>query len=136
MMNINLGKPDIKWLRNGVEIKSSEDFRYENAGAVYKLVIAEVFPEDSGTYMVFASTAAGKAISACTVQVTDEDSKAPIITSFPQSANVEEGNSIKLLCSVSSQDGVKGFILGCIRTLTPSFLKIRPELCLVECLRA
>ena len=57
------------WLRNGTELKPSEDFRFENAGDVYKLVIGEVFPEDSGVYCCEAVNTGGTALSECTIYV-------------------------------------------------------------------
>ena len=67
---IFLGKPDkVEWLRDGKLVKESEDFRYENAGDVYKLIIAEVFPEDSGVYTCKVANAGGYSASSCTVFV-------------------------------------------------------------------
>lgn len=64
------GKPDeVLWLKDGKEIKPSDDFRYENAGDVYKLIIVEIFPEDGGVYTCQASNAGGRVSSSCTVYV-------------------------------------------------------------------
>lgn len=63
------GKPDVKWFRNKEEIKDSEDFKYENAGDVFKLVITEVFPEDGGIYVCEATNSAATASSNFTINV-------------------------------------------------------------------
>lgn len=50
---------DVVWLHNNKEIKPSKDFQYARDGNVYKLQIAEIFPEDSGTYTCEAFNNAG-----------------------------------------------------------------------------
>ncbi|KAH9366474.1 hypothetical protein HPB48_022308 [Haemaphysalis longicornis] len=62
-------KFDVVWLHNEKEIKSSKDFQYVTEGEVYKLVIAEIFPEDSGTYTCEAFNDVGEAFSTCTLDV-------------------------------------------------------------------
>lgn len=47
---IGAQKFDVVWLHNNKEIKPSKDFQYTNEANIYKLQIAEIFPEDSGTY--------------------------------------------------------------------------------------
>lgn len=64
-----LGSPDIKWYKGREQIVDSEDFRYENDGNTYRLVIAEVFPEDSGMYKCVAENEAGSSSSSFTVFV-------------------------------------------------------------------
>ncbi|XP_011644664.1 myosin light chain kinase, smooth muscle-like [Pogonomyrmex barbatus] len=57
---------DVVWLHNNKEIKPSKDFQYTNEANIYKLVIAEIFPEDSGTYTCEAFNDAGESYSLCT----------------------------------------------------------------------
>lgn len=64
-----LGSPEVKWYKGREQITDSEDFRYENDGDTYRLVIAEVFPEDSGMYKCVAENEAGTASSSFTVFV-------------------------------------------------------------------
>ena len=64
-----LGSPEVKWYKGREQINDSEDFRYENDGSTYRLVIAEVFPEDSGMYKCVAENEAGSASSCFTVFV-------------------------------------------------------------------
>ena len=68
------GKPEVKWLANGKLVKDCEDFRYQNAGDVHKLIIGEIFPEDSGMYTCTATNAGGTASSSCTVFVKGTES--------------------------------------------------------------
>ena len=61
--------PVIKFYREGAEIQSSADFQIVQEGDLYSLLIAEAFPEDSGTYSVNASNSSGRATSACELLV-------------------------------------------------------------------
>jgi hypothetical protein len=62
-------KFDVIWLHNNKEIKPSKDFQYTNEANIYKLNIAEIFPEDSGTYTCEAFNDAGESFSSCTLIV-------------------------------------------------------------------
>ncbi|KAG7233596.1 hypothetical protein INR49_006811 [Caranx melampygus] len=55
--------PVVKFYREGAEIQSSADFRILQEGDLYSLLIAEAFPEDSGTYSVTATNSSGRATS-------------------------------------------------------------------------
>lgn len=55
--------PVVKFFREGAEIQSSADFQIVQEGDLYSLLIAEAFPEDSGTYSVSASNSSGRATS-------------------------------------------------------------------------
>uniref|UniRef100_A0A4W5MNI7 Ig-like domain-containing protein n=1 Tax=Hucho hucho TaxID=62062 RepID=A0A4W5MNI7_9TELE len=55
--------PVVKFYREGAEIQSSADFQIVQEGDLYSLLIAEAFPEDSGTYSVNASNSSGRATS-------------------------------------------------------------------------
>jgi len=66
---IGAQKFDVIWLHNNKEIKPSKDFQYTNEANIYKLNIAEIFPEDSGTYTCEAFNDAGESFSSCTLIV-------------------------------------------------------------------
>lgn len=66
---IGAKKLDVIWLHNNKEIKPSKDFKYTNEANIYKLQIAEIFPEDSGTYTCEAFNDAGESFSSCTLNV-------------------------------------------------------------------
>ncbi|GLH11531.1 Titin, partial [Gryllus bimaculatus] len=97
---IGAEKFDVVWLHNNKEIKPSKDFEYTNEANIYKLNIAEIFPEDSGTYTCEAFNDAGESFSSCTlnVLVPNEEPKSPVFKTFPQSATVQEGEGVKFEC--------------------------------------
>ncbi|XP_047102318.1 twitchin isoform X3 [Schistocerca piceifrons] len=97
---IGAKKFDVIWLHNNKEIKPSKDFEYTNEANIYKLNIAEIFPEDSGTYTCEAFNDAGESFSSCTlvVLVPNEEPKSPVFKTFPQSATVQEGESVRFEC--------------------------------------
>lgn len=66
---IGAKKFDVVWLHNNKEIKPSKDFQYSNEANIYKLNIAEIFPEDSGTYTCETFNDAGESFSSCTLNV-------------------------------------------------------------------
>uniref|UniRef100_A0A3Q3GPR1 Ig-like domain-containing protein n=1 Tax=Labrus bergylta TaxID=56723 RepID=A0A3Q3GPR1_9LABR len=65
--------PVVKFFREGAEIQSSADFRILQEGDLYSLLIAEAFPEDSGTYSVTATNSSGRATSTAELQVQGEE---------------------------------------------------------------
>lgn len=62
-------KFDVVWLHNEKEIKPSKDFQYVKEGDNYLLKIAEVFPEDAGTYTCEAFNDVGETFSTCTLVI-------------------------------------------------------------------
>ncbi|KAL7385130.1 hypothetical protein ABVT39_016267 [Epinephelus coioides] len=65
--------PVVKFYREGAEIQSSADFRILQEGDLYSLLIAEAFPEDSGTYSVTATNSSGRATSTAELLVQGEE---------------------------------------------------------------
>lgn len=92
---IGANKFDVIWLHNNKEIKPSKDFKYTNEANIYKLEIAEIFPEDSGAYTCEAFNDAGESFSSCTLNVIvpGDQPKSPVFKTFPVSATVSEGES-------------------------------------------
>lgn len=64
--------PTVKFYREGAEIQSSADFQILQDGDLYSLLIAEAFPEDSGTYSVTATNSSGRATSTAEILVQGE----------------------------------------------------------------
>ncbi|CAH1103156.1 unnamed protein product [Psylliodes chrysocephalus] len=92
---IGAEKFDVIWLHNNKEIKPSKDFQYTNEANIYKLIIAEIFPEDAGAYTCEAFNDSGESFSSCTlnVLVPGEQPKSPVFKTFPISATVSGGES-------------------------------------------
>uniref|UniRef100_H3DPY6 Ig-like domain-containing protein n=1 Tax=Tetraodon nigroviridis TaxID=99883 RepID=H3DPY6_TETNG len=65
--------PTVKFYREGAEIQSSADFQILQDGDLYSLLIAEAFPEDSGTYSVTAANSSGRATSTAELLVQGEE---------------------------------------------------------------
>ncbi|KAJ0005748.1 hypothetical protein NQD34_015642 [Periophthalmus magnuspinnatus] len=65
--------PVVKFYREGAEIQSSADFRILQEGDLYSLLIAEAFPEDSGTYSVSATNSSGRATCTAELLVQGEE---------------------------------------------------------------
>ncbi|KAG5852575.1 hypothetical protein ANANG_G00063900 [Anguilla anguilla] len=69
--------PVVKFYREGAEIQSSTDFQIVQEGDLYSLLIAEAFPEDSGTYSVNATNSSGRATSTAELLVQGEEEAVP-----------------------------------------------------------
>uniref|UniRef100_A0A803WA49 Ig-like domain-containing protein n=1 Tax=Ficedula albicollis TaxID=59894 RepID=A0A803WA49_FICAL len=77
--------PVVKFYRDGVEIKSSPDFKILQEGDLYSLIIAEAYPEDSGTYSVNATNSVGRATS--TAELLIQGNRAEVAGHGNQSSN-------------------------------------------------
>ncbi|KFM07074.1 Titin, partial [Aptenodytes forsteri] len=69
--------PVVKFYRDGVEIQSSPDFQISQEGDLYSLIIAEAYPEDSGTYSVNATNNVGRATSTAELLIQGEEEAVP-----------------------------------------------------------
>ncbi|UJR09906.1 hypothetical protein I4U23_014128 [Adineta vaga] len=96
---------ELNWLRNNKEIPDNPDFRRERSGNSFKLVVAEVFPEDSGVFSALLKSKSTKTehLSSCSViiQARDEEPLDPSFVQFPQSLCLEEGGKAKFTCQLS-----------------------------------
>lgn len=60
----------VVWVRNDQEIKSSDDFKYEEDDeGEFSLVIRDIFPEDAGIYICEAYNEHGDAHTYCRLAV-------------------------------------------------------------------
>ncbi|GFS00834.1 myosin light chain kinase, smooth muscle [Elysia marginata] len=62
-------RPQISWIRDGVEIFDSQDFQISMIGDHCKLQIADIYPEDEGRYSCKAVNALGETTTSCFVTV-------------------------------------------------------------------
>lgn len=81
--------PVVKFYREGAEIQSSADFRILQEGDLYSLLIAEAFPEDSGTYSATATNSSGRATSTAELLVQGETS-----THLSEASNCAGGQTV------------------------------------------
>lgn len=113
-------KFDVIWLHNEKEIKPSKDFQYDRSGDLCILKIAEIFPEDAGTYTCEVFNDVGEAFSTCTLLVVgksntvcirnsvfksstknivpNEEVKSPTFKQFPQSQTIAQGQTVTFTC--------------------------------------
>ncbi|CAF1655465.1 unnamed protein product, partial [Adineta ricciae] len=96
---------ELTWLRNSKEIPDNPDFRRERSGNSFKLVVAEVFPEDSGVFsaLVKSKSTNTELLSSCSViiQARDDEPLDPSFVQFPESSCLEEGGKVKFTCQLS-----------------------------------
>ncbi|CAF1068172.1 unnamed protein product, partial [Rotaria sordida] len=96
---------ELLWLRNNKEIPDNPDFRRERTGNIFKLVVAEVFPEDSGVFSALLKNKStnDQQLACCSViiQARDEEPLDPNFVQFPQSITLEEGGKAKFNCKLS-----------------------------------
>ncbi|KAI8487371.1 hypothetical protein Bbelb_348400 [Branchiostoma belcheri] len=62
--------PKIRWYRERAELQSTEDFRIVTEGDTSRLVIEEVYEDDSGKFSATATNVVGRVISAAHLMVT------------------------------------------------------------------
>ncbi|KAK2840469.1 hypothetical protein Q5P01_014209 [Channa striata] len=95
--------PVVKFYREGAEIQSSADFKILQERDLYSLLIAEAFPEDSGTYSVTATNSSGRATSTAELLVQGEEAvptkKSKMIVSKTQMATSKAGVQRKVEAS-------------------------------------
>ncbi|CAF3418033.1 unnamed protein product [Rotaria socialis] len=96
---------DVVWLRNNKEIPDNPDFRRERVANAFKLVVAEVFPEDSGVFsaLLKSKSTSDQLLSSCSViiQARDEEPLDPNFVQFPHGLSLEEGGKAKFSCKLS-----------------------------------
>jgi len=100
---------DVVWLHNEKEIKPSKDFQYMARGNSYILEIAEIFPEDSGTYTCEAFNDAGECFSTATLNVDvpgeSADEGRPAFAKFPRSLTVSRGAAASFVATLTAPPG-------------------------------
>lgn len=98
---------DVVWLHNEKEIKPSKDFNYVTKGNNYALEIAEVFPEDEGTYTCEAFNDVGECFTTCSLFVeVPGDPQPPVgspkLKNYPKSLTVTRGDSAAFVAELES----------------------------------
>jgi len=94
---------DVVWLHNNKEIKSSKDFEYCSEANIYKLKIAEIYPEDSGIYTCEAFNNYGESFSTCTIDVVrSSEIENHIFLKFPMALTVIEDETATFECETKA----------------------------------
>lgn len=102
---IGAARFDVVWLHNNKEIKPSKDFQYTNEANIYKLQVAEIFPEDAGTYTCEAFNDAGESFSTCTINVLvpGDEPRQPVFRTYPASATLTVGERATFVCETEEE---------------------------------
>uniref|UniRef100_A0A8C9VA07 Myosin light chain kinase, smooth muscle n=1 Tax=Scleropages formosus TaxID=113540 RepID=A0A8C9VA07_SCLFO len=94
--------PKAMWLHDGQEIQESEDFHFECQGNRYRLLIQEVFPEDTGRYTCHVWNEAGEARCEATLTVQEpQDGVQPWFITKPKPTTVCLGQHALLSCAIA-----------------------------------
>ncbi|KAF5903363.1 titin-like isoform X4, partial [Clarias magur] len=127
--------PVVKFYREGAEIQSSSDFQIIQDGEHYSLLIAEAFPEDSGTYSVTASNSSGRATSTAELLVQGEEEAVPAkkIKTVVSTSKISQARQTRIekktearFEAVSMQMEVEGGILTQMAHKTPPRVPPKP----------
>ncbi|XP_054168063.1 obscurin-like [Oppia nitens] len=100
--------PDVKWLKNGVEVKESDGFKIDTKpdGTVsLKKQISET--KDSGNYELVASNSLGKISSATAVDVKPVQNEQVFIDKLPEKVNAVEGQPLLLSAKLQGSHKVE-----------------------------
>ncbi len=95
-------KYEVMWLHEEKEIKPGKDFAYKTVGNTHVLEIAEIFPEDAGTYTCEAFSDAGECFSTCTVsvEVPGDETQRPVFKTFPVSLTAERSKNASFVAEL------------------------------------
>ncbi|XP_028846560.1 myosin light chain kinase, smooth muscle isoform X1 [Denticeps clupeoides] len=94
--------PEVVWLHNGKEIQESEDFHFEREGNQCKMLIQEVFPEDTGKYTCEAWNEVGEARTEASLTVQEpQDGVQPWFITKPKSIVASPGQHVLLSCAIA-----------------------------------
>lgn len=61
--------PETIWIHNEKEIVETQFLKIEEDGGRHRLIIAEIYPEDSGAYVCEAFNVIGECATSCSVHV-------------------------------------------------------------------
>jgi len=92
--------PVATWLFNGEPMEENEDFRWVAEGEVRKLILAEVFPEDTGEYTCEVENRAGRVKTTCHLTVEEIDGSAPEFLLKPRSFTANIGEKAIFSCRI------------------------------------
>ncbi|XP_076830186.1 myopalladin [Brachyhypopomus gauderio] len=116
--------PSINWYREGTLIEDSPDFRILQKKETCTLVIAEVFPEDSGTFTCTASNKYGTVSCIAVLKVKGNDHSNHTDT---LSTSAAEPSHHRLLESTLLTETTKYPLTSCLKTKSERLLEKKRE---------
>ncbi|XP_028446802.1 obscurin-like protein 1 isoform X9 [Perca flavescens] len=111
---------DVKWMKNGVELKPSKDLRIYAMGRKRFLQIMKCHVSDSGTY----TCDVGDATTSCTVEVYEREL---LILQRLEDVDIQEDQNAVFVCEVSVEDVPGEWYKNGERIQPTSTIKIRQE---------
>ncbi|KAI3355902.1 hypothetical protein L3Q82_004449 [Scortum barcoo] len=111
---------DVKWLKNGVEVKPSKDLRIYAMGRKRFLQIMKCHVSDSGTY----TCDAGDATTCCTVEVYEREL---LTLQGLEDLDIQEDQNAVFVCEISVEDVPGEWYKNGERIQPTSTIKIRQE---------
>nr|XP_046260553.1 obscurin-like protein 1 isoform X7 [Scatophagus argus] len=111
---------DVKWLKNGVEVKPSKDLRIYAMGRKRFLQIMKCHVDDSGVY----TCDAGDATTSCTVEVYEREL---LILQGLEDLDIQEDQNAVFVCELSVEDVSGEWYKNKERIQPTSTIKIRQE---------
>ncbi|XP_068427905.1 obscurin-like protein 1 [Clinocottus analis] len=111
---------DVKWMKNGVEVKPSKDLRIYAMGRKRFLQIMKCNVSDSGMY----TCDAGDVTTCCTVEVYERDL---MILQGPKDLDIQEDQNAVFVCELSVEDMPGEWFKNGERIQPTSTIKIRQE---------
>ncbi|XP_037645168.1 obscurin-like protein 1 isoform X10 [Sebastes umbrosus] len=111
---------DVKWLKNGVEVKPGKELRIYAMGRKRFLQIMKCHVSDSGLY----TCDAGDATTCCTVEVYERDL---LILQGLEDVDIQEDQNAVFVCEISVEDVAGEWYKNGERIQPTSTIKIRQE---------
>ncbi|XP_051260025.1 obscurin-like protein 1 isoform X3 [Dicentrarchus labrax] len=111
---------DVKWMKDGVEVKPSKDLRIYAMGRKRFLQIMKCHVSDSGTY----TCDAGDATTSCTVEVYEREL---LILQGLEDLDIQEDQNAVFVCEISVEDVPGEWYKNGERIQSTSTIKIRQE---------
>ncbi|XP_074514165.1 obscurin isoform X1 [Sebastes fasciatus] len=111
---------DVKWLKNGVEVKPGKELRIYAMGRKRFLQIMKCHVSDSGLY----TCDAGDATTCCTVEVYERDL---LILQGLEDVDIQEDQKAVFVCEISVEDVAGEWYKNGERIQPTSTIKIRQE---------
>ncbi|XP_074662623.1 protein Obscurin-like [Tubulanus polymorphus] len=96
-------KPDVKWLKDGKELKANDPhYTFVNEGDEYSLIISSADLKDSATYALQAKNKLGKVEAKTQVQIKEKEKAPKVVKELSKKQEAEAGSEVKVTAKISS----------------------------------